>query len=71
MYRDMTEAQMLAWGAEESKARIADLAGVKSAEVLAAAQASAVARRRAIGASRSQATNMVIWANRDGRRNAS
>jgi hypothetical protein len=64
-YRDMTDEQMLAWGAAESAARIADLAEVKSAEALAAAQAKAKARRKLIGASIGQATSMVIRANRE------
>lgn len=66
-YRDMTDAQQLAWGEAESTARIADLANVKSAEDLKAAQDAAVARRRLIGASRNQAAGMVIRSNRETR----
>ena len=62
-YRDMTEAQMLDWGRIEGDARIADLEGVQSAEALKAAQDAAAARRKLIGASRGQATDMVIRAN--------
>lgn len=69
-YRDMTSEQMLAWGASESKQRIADLAGVKSAEVLKSAQSAAEARRKLIGATRGQAADMVILANREARRAA-
>lgn len=69
-YRDMTEAEMLAWGAAESRARIADLDGVRSADALKAAQAAAEARRKLIGATRGQAADMVIRANREARRNS-
>ena len=67
MARDMTEAQRLEWGAAESAARKASLAVVKTADALAAAQASAESRRRAIGASRSWASSAVIAANRRAR----
>lgn len=69
-YRDMTEEQCLAWGAAESRARIADLSGVKSAAALKAAQDAAKTRRRLIGASTGQAADMVIRANREARRTA-
>lgn len=65
-YRDMTEAQLLAWGQAESAARIADLA-VRSAEGLKAAQANAETRRKAIGATRGQAADLVVLANRAAR----
>lgn len=68
-YRDMTDADMLAWGAAESEARKADLA-VRGAEGLRAAQANAETRRKAIGATRGQASDMVIRANREARRAA-
>ncbi len=68
-YRDMTDADMLAWGAAESDARKADLS-VRSAEGLRVAQANAERRRKAINASVSQAANMVIRANREARRAA-
>jgi hypothetical protein len=67
-YRDMTAAQMLAWGTAESEARQADLSGVKSQASLLAAQSNAEVRRKAIGASRSAAASMVIDANRAKRR---
>lgn len=63
-YRDMTEAERLAWGAQESVQRQADLAAPKSAEALKAAQDAAERRRKLIGATRGQATGMVIDANR-------
>lgn len=62
-YRDMTDEQCLAWGREESAARIADLA-VRSADGLRIAQANADVRRKAIGATSGQAADMVIRANR-------
>lgn len=65
-YRDMTEAQLLAWGQAESAARIADLA-VRSAEGLKAAQENAETRRKAIGATRGQAADLVVLANRAAR----
>lgn len=68
-YRDMTAAEMLAWGAAESAARQADLK-VRSAEGLRAAQANAELRRKAIGATVGQASDMVIRANREARRSA-
>lgn len=68
-YRDMTDAELLAWGAAESEARKADLT-VRSAEGLRVAQANAETRRKAIGASRNQAADAVIRANREARRAA-
>ena len=65
-YRDMTEAQLLAWGQAEAAARIADLA-VRSAEGLKAAQENAETRRKAIGATRGQAADLVVLANRAAR----
>ena len=65
----MTDAQMLAWGIAESAARIADLDGVRSAEALKAAQQAAETRRKVIGATRGQAADMVILANRHNRIN--
>lgn len=65
-YRDMTEAQQLAWGSQEAAARIADLS-VKSAEGLRVAQANAETRRKAIGATKGQASDMVIRAQRAAR----
>lgn len=67
MYRDMTGEQMLEWGKAESAARQADLT-VRSAEGLRQAQANAETRRKAIGASRNAAADMVICANRQVRR---
>jgi hypothetical protein len=68
-YRDMTDADMLAWGAAESAARQADLS-VRSAEGLRTAQANAERRRKDIGATIGQAADMVIRANREARRSA-
>lgn len=68
-YRDMTDAQMLEWGRLESLLRQADLQ-VRSAEGLKQAQANAETRRKLIGATRSQASDMVIRANREARRKA-
>ena len=68
-YRDMTEAQLLAWGQAEAAARIADLA-VRSAEGLKAAQENAETRRKAIGATRGQAADLVVLATRAARRAA-
>lgn len=68
-YRDMNDADMSAWGAAESAARQEDLK-VRSAEGLRAAQANAETRRKAIGATRGQAADMVIRANREARRAA-
>jgi hypothetical protein len=65
-YRDMTEAQSLEWGRSESRARQADLQ-VRSAEGLKQAQENAEARRKLIGATRGQAADLVIRANRDAR----
>lgn len=62
-YADMTEAEMLAWGRCEADARVADLAGC-GLDALKAAQENARQRRLAVGATRSQATYMVIAANR-------
>jgi hypothetical protein len=62
-YRDMNEAQQIAWGVAESAARIADLS-VRTQAGLIAAQANAEARRKAIGASKNAAADMVIRANR-------
>jgi len=67
MYRDMDADAMLAWGAEESRLRQADLAGARSAEGLKTAQANAERRRQAIDATIGQASDMVICANRDAR----
>lgn len=66
-YREMTEAQRLAWGAAEDKARIADLGGFRSADALKTMQAAAKTRRKAIGATTWQAAEMVIRANRQAR----
>lgn len=66
-YADMTEVQRLAWGQSEAAARIADLAP-RGAEALKTAQANAETRRKAIGATRGQAANMVVEANRLARR---
>ncbi len=63
-YRDMTEAQRLAWGQAETEARQRDLADVKSQAALDEAKANAKARRKLIGASIGQATSMVVQANR-------
>lgn len=60
---EMTPEQMLAWGKAEHAARIADLS-IRTPEGLAAAQKNAEARRKAIGASRSAASAMVIDATR-------
>ncbi len=69
-YRDMTDEQRLAWGASERESRIADLTGVQSANVLKSAQDAAKARRRIIGATIGQASDMVIRATREIRRSA-
>lgn len=66
-YRDMTPEQMLAWGAAESAARQADLAGVKGLDSLRQAQERAKQRRQVIGASENAAAAMVIDANRAAR----
>lgn len=68
-YRDMTDAQALAWGRAESIARKADLQ-IRSAEGLKQAQANAEARRKLIGATRGEAADIVIRANREARRGA-
>lgn len=57
------------WGRAESEARKADLR-IGGAMGLAVAQVNAEERRRAIGASASAATRMVIEANRAARRAA-
>jgi hypothetical protein len=57
-YRDMTPEQMLAWGAAEHQARMADLTD-RTAEGLNRAQANCEVRRKAIGASLSAAASMV------------
>lgn len=62
----MTYEEELAWGAQESKLRIADLA-VRTAAGLKAAQDNAAARRRAVGLSVSRAAELVIRANRQAR----
>lgn len=64
----MTPEQRLQWGKTEAAARAADLAEVKGLEGIDQAQDNAVARRRLIGATRAQATRMVIEANRHSRR---
>ncbi len=64
LYRDMTEAERLAWGQQESLARQADLAADRSLKGLDRAKANARDRRRQIGATMSQATAMVVEANR-------
>ena len=68
-YRDMTADEALAWGAAEHAARIADLAD-RTPEGLKRAQNAAEQRRKAIGASRSQAAMMVSDAGRARRRAA-
>ena len=70
-FRDMNEAERLAWGSLESARRVADLDGVKSAEELAKAQAAAEQRRKLIGATREQAASAVADANRAKRRGQS
>lgn len=57
-YRDMSDEQMLAWGAQEHAARIAGLED-RSPEGLAKAQRAAEQRRKAIGATKGQAASMV------------
>ncbi len=64
LYRDMTEAQQLAWGQAESKARQADLAADRTAAGLDQAKANCKKRRKLIQATIGQATSMVIAANR-------
>lgn len=68
-YRDMTAAEMLAWGHAEHAARIADLAD-RTPSGLKRAQEAAETRRKAIGASRSAAAAMVADAGRARRRAA-
>ena len=60
---DMTDAEALAWGDAELAFRIADSAD-RSAEGFAAAQRNATERRKAIGATASQAADLVIRAGR-------
>lgn len=67
-YRQMTPAQMLAWGHAEREARMADLS-VRTPAGLKLAQDNAAARRRAIGASTSVAASMVQDASRENRLN--
>lgn len=57
-YRDMTAEQALEWGEAERAARMADLQ-VRTADGLRQAQANAESRRKAIGATRSQASVLV------------
>ena len=66
-YRDMTADEALAWGADEHAARVADLAD-RTPGGLQRAQEAAERRRKAIGASRSQAAAMVSDAGRARRR---
>ena len=66
MLCDMTPEQMMAWGAEESAARIEDLKD-RTESGIRQAQLNADARRKQIGASRSQAAALVIDANRANR----
>lgn len=68
-YRDMTDEQLLEWGAAESAARQADLQ-LRGAEGLRQSQENAEQRRRAIGATKNQAADLVIRASRAARRNA-
>lgn len=56
---DMTDAEALAWGDAEMAFRIAD-----RSDSLEAAQRNATERRRAIGATASQAADLVIQAGR-------
>lgn len=65
-YADMTEAQRLEWGRSERDARKADLTA-RTREGLIAAQGNAEVRRKAIQATRAQATAMVIEATRESR----
>lgn len=62
-YRDMTEGQRLAWGAQERAARIRDLED-RSATGLEKAQLAAKGRRQLIDASESAASRMVADAGR-------
>ena len=62
-YREMTDEQRLEWGFAESDARKHDLKdrsdfGLQMARILAEK------RRKAIGATQGQATDMVLTANR-------
>lgn len=70
-YRDMSDEEMLAWGAAESAARKADLAASRTPAGLLAAQENANQRRKLIGATMGQAADMVIRANREARRQGS
>ena len=65
-YADMTEAQRKEWGRIELDARKADLT-VRTRGGLKAAQDNAKARRKAIQATRAQATAMVLDATRESR----
>ena len=65
-YRDMSEAERLAWGASESTARKADLT-LRGDIGLSTAQANAKTRAAAIGATTIQAADMVVKANRRAR----
>jgi hypothetical protein len=62
-FRDMTHAEQLEWGRLERAQRMRDLE-VRGAYGLRAAQDAAEARRKAIGATRSQAGYAVIEARR-------
>lgn len=64
MFRDMTDAEQLAWGRAEREARTADLR-LRGAEGLRRAQTNAEARRKVIGATRSQAARLVARANNE------
>lgn len=68
-YRDMTDAQMLEWGTSEAAARIRDLE-LRGPDGLRRAQENAEQRRKAIGATKTQAANLVIAANRAPRRSS-
>ncbi|MGH8158406.1 MAG: hypothetical protein ACREPQ_09810 [Rhodanobacter sp.] len=63
-YADMDDQARLEWGLKESDIRKVDLAADRSAEGLKFAQGAAIRRRLEIGATRGQATAMVIDANR-------
>lgn len=68
-FKDMTPEQKAAWGAAEAAARAVDLTD-KTLAGLRRAQANAEERRKAIGASNTAATALVIDANRTKRREA-
>lgn len=57
-HQNMSHAEMMAWGAAEGEARIADLRE-RSAEGLKRAQENAEQRRKAVGLTRSQAASIV------------